>query len=90
MRAVYQAEHLIDAHLVRGRLQSEGIEAWVRGEWLTGALGELPLQGLLAVCVRDADQAAALELLAEWRAEAALREDDADPDDAGSGPAFLA
>jgi hypothetical protein len=90
MRAVYQAEHLIDAHLVRGRLQSEGIQAWVRGEWLTGALGELPLQGLLAVCVREQDQAAALELLAVWRDEADRLGDAGDPDDAGADPAFLA
>lgn len=69
MRVVYQAEHLIDAHLVRGRLQAEGIRAHVLGEWLTGGLGELPVQGLLAVGVDDADAAAALALLETWRDE---------------------
>ena len=43
MHTVYEAEHLIDAHLIRGRLEAEGIEAWVLGEWLTGAMGELLL-----------------------------------------------
>lgn len=91
MQVVYQAEHLIDAHLVRGRLQSEGIPAHVRGEWLTGALGELPAHGLLAVCVADVDVDAALALLAEWR-EARAQEDGraADDEDDPAGAAFYA
>lgn len=51
MRVVYEAENLIDAHLVRGALEEAGIPAWVRGEFLTGAMGELPVGGLVAVCV---------------------------------------
>lgn len=69
MLAVYEADHLIDAHLVRGRLQAEGIAAFVQGEWLTGALGELPLGGLLRVCVDEADAERACALLDAWQAE---------------------
>ncbi|MGQ0801437.1 MAG: putative signal transducing protein [Pseudomarimonas sp.] len=69
MRAVYQAENLFDAHLVRGRLASEGVDAVVTGEYLAGAMGELPVAGLLAVWVDDDDCTAALELLAAWKAE---------------------
>lgn len=71
MRAVYDAENLIDAHLVRGRLASEGIEASVRGEFLAGAMGELPMSGLMAVCVHAPDEARARELLVSWQAERA-------------------
>ena len=71
MRAVYQAENLFDAHLVRGRLASEGVDAVVTGEFLAGAMGELPVAGLLAVWVADDDLNAALELLAAWQAERA-------------------
>jgi len=71
MRAVYQAENLFDAHLVRGRLASEGVNAVVTGEYLAGAMGELPVAGLLAVWVDDDDCPAALELLAAWQAESA-------------------
>lgn len=71
MQVVYEAENLIDAHLVRGRLAGEGIEAYVRGEYLTGALGELPVSGLVAVCVAEHEFDRALGLLVEWRAEAA-------------------
>jgi hypothetical protein len=76
MRVVYEAEHLFDAHLLRGRLAAEGIEAWVRGEYLAGAMGELPVSGLIAVCVDEADLPRAERLLAEWRAEAAGSADD--------------
>ncbi len=69
MRVVYEAENLIDAHLVRGRLESEGIAAFVRGEFLTGALGELPVSGLVAVCVSEPAEARARELIAQWRRE---------------------
>lgn len=99
MQVVYQAEHLIDAHLLRGRLQSEGIEAHVRGEWLSGAFGELPVHGMLAVCVADVDVDAALALIGEWREDAAGEADSAadsadaggeDEDEDPGGAAFMA
>lgn len=68
MVVVYEAEHVIDAHLMRGRLEAEGIAAVVLGEWLTGALGELPASGLLRVAVADAAADAARAVVAEWRA----------------------
>lgn len=77
MQRVYLAEHLIDAHLVRGRLESEGIAAFVAGEYLTGALGELPVAGLLAVCVDDIDVEPALRLLASWQEAPAASAGDA-------------
>ncbi len=90
MRVVYEADQLFDAHLVRGRLAAEGIEAWVRGEFLAGGIGELPLAGLLAVCVADADAARATALIAAWRQEPPL-EDDVMPDDGEpEGGALLA
>lgn len=54
MRVVYEAAHLIDAHLVRHALEDAGIPAFVRGEALLGGIGELPACGLVAVCVPDA------------------------------------
>ncbi|GIX34405.1 MAG: hypothetical protein KatS3mg126_0184 [Lysobacteraceae bacterium] len=79
MQVIYQAEHLIDAHLLRGRLEAVGIPAWVRGEWLTGAMGELPVQGLLAVCVEDRDLDAALRWIRRWQEEDAAAPEGADP-----------
>lgn len=65
MRVVYEAENLIDAHLVRGALEEAGIPAWVRGEFLAGAMGELPVSGLVAVCVPSSHWPEASALLPE-------------------------
>ena len=54
MRCVYQAENSIDAHLVRGVLEQHGIPAYVFGDFLAGAIGELPVCGLVEVHVADA------------------------------------
>lgn len=87
MRVVYEAAHLIDAHLVRGALEQAGIPVFVRGEHLTGAMGELPLGGLVSVCVPDSALEQARAIAAE--VDAALRAprteaaaaDGEDPDD---------
>jgi Putative prokaryotic signal transducing protein len=43
MKRIHNARHAAEAHLVRGFLESCGIAAVVRGEWLAGGFGELPL-----------------------------------------------
>lgn len=59
MRVVYQAAHLIDAHLVKHALEDLGIPVFLRGEALVGGMGELPLFGVMAVCVPEGAQAQA-------------------------------
>ena len=54
MKVVYEAANLIDAHLVRHALEAAEIPVFLRGEQLLGGMGELPLFGLIAVCVPDA------------------------------------
>lgn len=68
MRVVYEAENVIDAHLVKGMLENEDIPAFVRGEYLAGGIGDLPVMGLVAVCVADSDEAAANQVMQRWRA----------------------
>ncbi len=77
MRVVYEAEHLIDAHLVRGALEQAGIPAFVRGEHLTGAIGELPVFGLVAVCVPESGWAEARAVVVALSAELALAREEA-------------
>lgn len=43
---------MTEAHLIRGFLQSHGIDAIVRGDFLTGGWGELPVDAC-AVWVTD-------------------------------------
>jgi hypothetical protein len=67
MHVVYEAENLIDANLVKGMLENQGIPAFVRGEFLTGAMGELPVSGLVAVLVPEIHATEASDMLVEWR-----------------------
>lgn len=59
MRVVYEAGHLIDAHLVRHALEQAGFAVFVLGEALLGGLGELPMCGNVQVCVANDDWAQA-------------------------------
>lgn len=63
MKVVYEAGNVIDAHLVRHALEHAGIPAFVRGEALLGGLGELPVCGMVAVCVPAVCWAEACEVL---------------------------
>ncbi|AXK72599.1 DUF2007 domain-containing protein [Lysobacter sp. TY2-98] len=89
MKPVYDAANLIDAHLVRHALEDAGIPVFISGEALTGGMGELPVHGMVQVCVPD---------VAWPEADAVVREldfghapelaDDAEPDwDGGLAPA---
>lgn len=55
MKIVYRAENIIDANLVKGLLEREGIQAFVNGSYLQGGVGELPATGLVHVSVADGD-----------------------------------
>ncbi|MBW3566907.1 MAG: DUF2007 domain-containing protein [Proteobacteria bacterium] len=55
MKSVYVAQHSIDAHVVRGLLQSHDIDAIVTGDYLQGGIGELPAFGTVEVLVDDDD-----------------------------------
>lgn len=80
MKIIYRAENIIDANLVKNALASEDILAFVSGEYLTGAAGELPVGNLVTVMVADEDVERARRVAGEI--DAALRrplEDDDDP-----------
>ena len=64
MKVVYEADTLIDAHLVKHALEDAGIPVFLRGEALVGGMGELPLFGVVAVCVPDSAWPEANELVA--------------------------
>lgn len=72
MRRIYSAENLIDAQLVKDALEAAGIPAFITGGALTGAMGELPVSGLIDVQVPDSAWASAAPIVAEidrWLAE---------------------
>jgi len=64
---VYVARHPTDAHLFKGILEAQGIEALVRGEALFGARGEAPVtfDTLPSVWVMDDDDVDRARALAD-------------------------
>ncbi len=83
MRVVYEPENLIDAHLVKGVLEHAGLPVYLRGEYLTGGIGELPVAGLLALCVPEICEAQAREVLAQLARERATAIEDVPDADGG-------
>ncbi len=67
MRTIYEAENIIDAMLIKHALEAAGIPAFVAGAHLTGAIGELPLSGLIRVQVPDGAGIEAQQIVAELR-----------------------
>jgi|AntDeeMinimDraft_5_1070356.scaffolds.fasta_scaffold35291_1 hypothetical protein len=68
MVPLYTADSAIDAHLLEGLLAQAGIRAYIVGEFLQGAMGELPPTGLVQVLVEEDDLPAALETLEAFEA----------------------
>lgn len=94
MKVVYEAANQIDAHLVRHALEAVGIPVFLNGEALLGGIGELPLFGVVTVCVPDGawDQARVIvdELaLGQPRGEHTIDELDIDDDDDDLGVTWL-
>lgn len=69
MKVVYNATNSLDAHVLLGLLNQAGISANISGEFLQGAMGELPAFDLVKVYVDDADYQQALEIVAAWQNE---------------------
>lgn len=55
MKPLYTARHPTDAHLIWGYLESAGITAVVRGEYLAGGIGELPADLCQVYVMHDSD-----------------------------------
>lgn len=60
MKTIYRAADILEAHIVAGMLNAEGIEAEVAGFYQQGAVGQLAPQDFARVMLldeRDADRA---------------------------------
>lgn len=66
MISIYQAANLADAHLIRHLLQEERIDAFIAGEYLQGALGEIPANTPIDVRVAPEDAARARAIVQAW------------------------
>lgn len=74
MIPVFDALNSIEAHSIKIYLIGNGVEAKVGGDYLQGAMGELPALGIVRVFVNETDEIRARKLIQE------LRDSDADDD----------
>ena len=67
MKTVLHALDALEANMIKGLLESEGITCSILGEYLQGAIGELPVNGLIRVVVNEEDYEAASTIIESWR-----------------------
>ena len=68
MKKVYEASHGLEAHMIADLLRQQGITGRVEGEYLAGAIGELPAAGLVRVVVEEDDYEPARKVIERWSA----------------------
>ncbi|HZX17881.1 MAG TPA: DUF2007 domain-containing protein [Pseudomonas sp.] len=78
MQRIYEPQDLMEGELLLAMLASEGIEAYLTGRHLAGAVGELPACGLLGVMVEDEQAHSAQQLIAAYNAALPLPGDEPD------------
>lgn len=66
MVKVYSAANIIEAHIVKGLLESNGIDAYVDGYYLHGGIGELAAMDFVSVSVDDKDEQKARDIIDEY------------------------
>lgn len=76
MQRIYAPRDLLEAEMLRGMLHNEGIAAHIAGRDLLGAIGDLPVDGLLSLVVDDAHAATARELIGAYNAALPLSGDE--------------
>jgi hypothetical protein len=63
MKLLYQARLAIDAHIIKNHLLSYGIDTQIKGEHLTGGIGELPANVCEVWVIKDEERDRASNLL---------------------------
>jgi hypothetical protein len=78
--SVFRGSDYIQAQLVAGLLREAGIDVFLQGALLQGALGDLPATGHLSILVDESDRTAAQQIIGAYeRGELAIDENGGDP-----------
>jgi hypothetical protein len=73
--SVFRGSDYIQAQLVAGLLREAGIDVFLQGALLQGALGDLPATGHLSILVDESDRTAAQLIIGAYeRGELAIDE----------------
>ena len=76
MRRIYEPQNLMEAELLLGMLDNEGIYARLDGRDLVGGTGELPALGLLGLTVADDQARHARALIEAYNAASPVADDE--------------
>ena len=66
MELVFRAGNILEAHIVAGLLESHGIDTYVGGHFLQGAVGDLPAADFAHVFVDESDREQAERLISDY------------------------
>ena len=66
MISVYRSGDYVEAQLLTGLMEQEGLQVFLQGAALQGGLGDLPAMGHLSITVNDADQQRAEEIISAY------------------------
>jgi hypothetical protein len=67
MKIIFRANDILEAHIIAGMLNSQGIATYVGGHYLQGAVGDLAAQGFANVFVADEQVEQAEQLLQDYQ-----------------------
>ncbi|MCW9025443.1 MAG: DUF2007 domain-containing protein [Gammaproteobacteria bacterium] len=76
MICVFEANNSLEANIIKSRLENEGINVFIAGEYLQGGIGELPAMGLMRIMVDEIYEPRARSLIEQWQN---MKEDDWHP-----------
>jgi hypothetical protein len=68
MKCAYEAANAVEAHMIANLLEQHSIESRIDGEYLAGAIGELPAAGLVRVMVDEMNHDRARQVIRDWEA----------------------
>jgi hypothetical protein len=77
VKKIYSAKNPIDAHLLKGVIEAEGIQGVVQGDFLWSTRGEVPITPETCPSVwvtNDEDYEKAMEIVNKFQSQAAIGE----------------
>lgn len=66
MIKIFTAKNSIEANIVKGMLEANDVPAYIEGEYLQGAIGELAAIDFVFVSVDEANESKALNLVNQY------------------------
>jgi hypothetical protein len=66
MQIIFRAHNILEAQIVAGLLQTENIQAFVNGQYLQGAIGDLPATDFATISVHDEQCESAKRIIKEY------------------------